>query len=156
MIISMDAKKASGKIQQRFMIKTLQKVGKEETYFNIIKAIRIREEKELKGIQIGIEEVKLSLFADDIILYIEGIYDLIPVELFQIRKDDAVKVLHSIYQETWKTQQWRQYWKRSVFIPISKKSNAKECSNYSRIALISHVSKITLNNSPSQASIVDK
>ena len=90
----------------RFMIKTLQKVGKEETYFNIIKAMRIREEKELKGIQIGIEEVKLSLFADDMILYIERIYDLIPVELFQIQKDDAVKVLHSIYQETWKTQQW--------------------------------------------------
>ena len=106
MIISMDAKKASGKIQQRFMIKTLQKVGKEETYFNIIKAMRIREEKEVKGIQIGIEEVKLSLFADDMILYIERIYDLIPVELFQIQKDDAVKVLHSIYQEIWKTQQW--------------------------------------------------
>ena len=82
--------------------------------------------------------------------------DGIPVELFQILKDDAVKVLHSICQQIGKIQQWPQDWKRSVFIPISKKSNAKECSNYSRIALISHASKITLNNSPSQASIVDK
>ena len=68
MIISMDAEKASGKIQQRFMIKILQKVGKKRTYFNIIKAIGIREEKELKGIQIGIE-VKLSVFVEDMILY---------------------------------------------------------------------------------------
>ena len=64
--------------------------------------------------------------------------DGIPVELFQILKDDAVKVLHSIYQKIWKTQQWPQDWKRSVFIPISKKGNAKECSNYHTIALISH------------------
>ena len=65
----------------------------------------------------------------------------IPVEQFQILKDDAVKVLHSICQQTWKTQQWPQDWKRSVFIPIPKKGNAKECSNYRTIALISHVSK---------------
>ena len=64
--------------------------------------------------------------------------DSIPVELFQILKDDAVKVLHSICQQIWKTQQWPQDWKRSVFIPISKKGNAKECSNYRTIALISH------------------
>ena len=70
--------------------------------------------------------------------------DEIPVELFQILKDDAVKVLHSICQQLWKTQQWPQDWKRSVFIPIPKKSNAKECSNYCTIALISHVSKIML------------
>ena len=70
--------------------------------------------------------------------------DGIPVELFQILKDDAVKVLHSIYQQIWKTQQWPQDWKRSVFIPIPKKSNAKECSNYCTIALISHASKIML------------
>ena len=63
--------------------------------------------------------------------------DGIPVELFQILKDDAVKVLHSICQQTWKTQQWPQNWKRSVFIPIPKKGNAKECSNYRTIALIS-------------------
>ena len=63
--------------------------------------------------------------------------DGIPVELFQILKDDAVKVLHSICQQIWKTQQWPQDWKRSVFIPISKKGNAKECSNYHIIALIS-------------------
>ena len=65
----------------------------------------------------------------------------IPVELFQILKDDAVKVLHSIYQQIRKTQQWPQDWKRSVFIPIPKKGNAKECSNYCTIALISHANK---------------
>ena len=68
----------------------------------------------------------------------------IPVELFQILKDDAVKVLHSICQQIWKTQQWPQDWKRSVFIPIPKKGNAKECSNYFMIALISHASKVML------------
>ena len=68
----------------------------------------------------------------------------IPVELFQILKDDAVKVLQSICQHIWKTQQWPQDWKRSVFIPISKKGNAKECSNYSTIALISHTSNVML------------
>jgi len=70
--------------------------------------------------------------------------DKIPVELFQILKDDAVKVLHSIRQQIWKTQQWPQDWKKSVFIPIPKKGNAKECSNYHTIALISHVSKVML------------
>ena len=64
----------------------------------------------------------------------------ITVELFQILKDDAVKVLHSICQQIWKTQQWAQDWKRSIFIPIPKKGNAKECSNYRTIALISHTS----------------
>jgi len=70
--------------------------------------------------------------------------DGIPVELFQILKDDAVKVLHSICQQIWKTQQWPQDWKKSVFIPIPKKGNAKECSNYCTIALISHASKVML------------
>ena len=70
--------------------------------------------------------------------------DRIPVELFQILKDDAVKVLHSICPQIWKTQQWPQDWKRSVFIPIPKKDNAKECSNYCTIALISHASKVIL------------
>ena len=70
--------------------------------------------------------------------------DGIPVELFQILKDDAVKVLHSICQKIWKTQQWPQDWKRSVFIPIPKKGNAKECSSYHTIALISHTSKVML------------
>ena len=70
--------------------------------------------------------------------------DGIPVELFQILKDDDVKMLHSIYQHIWKTQQWPQDWKRSVFIPIPKKGNAKECSNYHTGALISHASKVTL------------
>ena len=68
----------------------------------------------------------------------------IPVELFQILKDDAVKMLHSICWQIWKTQQWPQDWKRSVFIPIPKKGNAKECSNYHTIALISHASKVML------------
>ena len=67
--------------------------------------------------------------------------DGIPVELFQILKDDAVEVLHSICQKIWKTQQWPQDWKRSVFIPIPEKGNAKECSNYRTIALISHATK---------------
>ena len=70
--------------------------------------------------------------------------DGIPAALFQILKDDAVKVLHSLCQQIWKTQQWPQYWKRSVFIPIPKKGNAKECSNYCTIALISHASKVML------------
>ena len=70
--------------------------------------------------------------------------DGIPVELFQILKDDSVKVLHSICQQIWKTQQWPQNWKRSIFIIIPKKGNAKECSNYHTIALISHTSKVIL------------
>ena len=70
--------------------------------------------------------------------------DGIPVELLQILKDDAVKVMHSICQQIWKTQQWPKDWKRSVFIPIPKKGNAKQCSNYCTIALISHTSKVML------------
>ena len=70
--------------------------------------------------------------------------DGIPVELFQILKDDAVKGMHSIYQQIWKTQQWPQDWKKSVFIPIPKKGNAKECSNYHKIPLIWHASKVIL------------
>ena len=71
--------------------------------------------------------------------------DGIPGELFQILTDDAVKVLHSICQQIWKTQQWPQDWKRSVFIPIPKKGNAKECSNFCTIALISYAGKVMLN-----------
>ena len=70
--------------------------------------------------------------------------DGIPAELFQILKDDAVKVLHPLCQQIWNTQQWSQDWKRSVFISVPKKGNAKECSNYSTIALISHASKVML------------
>ena len=70
--------------------------------------------------------------------------DGIPVELFQILKDDAVKVLHAICQQIWKTQPWPQDWKRSVFIPIPKKGNAKECSNYHTMTFISHASKVML------------
>ena len=80
--------------------------------------------------------------------------DGIPVELFQILKDDVVKVLHLICQQIWNTQQWPQDWKRSVFIPIPKKGNAKKCSNYHVIALISHASKVMLKNYPSQASAI--
>ena len=75
--------------------------------------------------------------------------DGIPVELFQILKDDAVKVLHSICQQIWKTQQWPQDWKRLVVIRIPKKSNVKECSNYHTITLISHASQSNAQNSPS-------
>ena len=78
--------------------------------------------------------------------------DGIPVELFQILKHDAGKVLYSISQQIWKTPQWPQDWKRSVFIPIPKKGNAKECSNYCTIALISHTSNV--QNSPRQASAI--
>ena len=70
--------------------------------------------------------------------------DGLPVALFQILKDDAVKVLHSICQQIWRTQQWPQDWKRSVFIPIPKKGNAKECSNYCTITSISHANKVML------------
>ena len=70
--------------------------------------------------------------------------DGIPAQLLQILRDDAVKVLHSVCQQIWKTQQWPQVWKRSVFIPIPKKGNAKECSNYRAVALISHASKVML------------
>ena len=70
--------------------------------------------------------------------------DGIPVELFQILKDDALKMLHSICQQIWKTQQWPQDWKRSVFIPTPKKGNVKECSHYRTIALVSHASKVIL------------
>ena len=70
--------------------------------------------------------------------------DGIPGEFFQLLKDDAVEVLHSIWQQIWKIQQWPQDWKQSVFIPIPKKGNAKECSNYCTIALISHTSKVML------------
>jgi len=76
--------------------------------------------------------------------------DGIPVELFQILKDDAVNVMHSIWQLIWKTQQWPQDWKRSVFIPNPKKGNAKECSNYRTIALISHTNKVMLKILPAR------
>src|SRR5574337_1004632 len=78
--------------------------------------------------------------------------DGIPVELFQIQKDDALKMLHSICQQIWKILQWPEDWKRSVFIPIPKIGNTKECSNYHTIALISHASNV--QNSPSQASAI--
>ena len=71
--------------------------------------------------------------------------DGIPVELLQILKDDAMKVLHSIYQQIWKTQQWPQDWKKSVFIPIPKKGNAKECSNYCTV--LDHISRLSLESS---------
>ena len=87
-------------------------------------------------------EVKWAL--ESITVYKASGGDGIPMELFQILKDDAVKVLHSICQQIWKSQQWPQDWKRSVFIPIPKKGNAKECSNYHTGALISHSNKVML------------
>ena len=87
-------------------------------------------------------EVKWALGSITVNKTSEG--DGIPIELFQILKDDAVKVLHSISQQIWKTQQWPQDWKRSVFISIPKKGNAKECSNYHTIILISHASRVML------------
>ena len=87
-------------------------------------------------------EVKWAL--EIITMNIASGCDGIPVELFQILKDDAVKMLHSMCQQIWKTQQWLQDWKRSVFIPIPKKGNPKECSNYHTIAFISHATKVTL------------
>ena len=87
-------------------------------------------------------EVKWAL--ESITTYKASRGDGIPAELFQILKDDAVKVLHSICQQIWKTQQWPQDWKSSVFIPVPQKGNAKECSNYHTIALISHASKVML------------
>ena len=80
--------------------------------------------------------------------------DGIPVKLFQILKDDAVEVLHSICQQIWKTQQWPQNWKRLVFIPVPKKGNAKECSHHHTTVLISHARKGMLKSSPSQTSTV--
>ena len=87
-------------------------------------------------------EVKWAL--QSIILNTASGGDGIPVQLLQILKDDAVKVLHSICQQIWKSEQWPQDWKRSIFIPIPKKGNAKECSNYRTTALISHTSKVML------------
>ena len=81
--------------------------------------------------------------------------DGIPFEVFQMVKDDAVKVLHSICQQIWKTQQWPQDWKRSVFITIPKKGNAKECSNYCTIALISHANKVILQTRLQQYELSD-
>ena len=87
-------------------------------------------------------EVKLAL--GSITKNKASVGDGISAKLFQILNDDAIKVLHSICQQVWKTQQWPQDWKRSVFIPIPRKGNAKECSNYNTIELISHASKVTL------------
>ena len=93
----------------------------------------------------GILEFKVKWALESITMNKTSEGDGIPVELFQILKDDAVKVLHSICQQIWKTQQWPQDRKRSVFIPIPKKGNAKECSNYRTTTLISHASKVMLN-----------
>ena len=92
----------------------------------------------------GILECEVKWVLGSITVNKAGGGDGIPVALFQILTDDAVKVLHSICQQIWKTQQWPQDWKRSVFIPIPKKGNAKECSNYHTTALISHASKVML------------
>ena len=92
----------------------------------------------------GILECEVKWVLGSITMSKAGGGDGVPVELFQILKDDAVKVLHSICQQIWKTQQWPHDWKRSVFIPIPMKGNPKECSNYQTFALISHASKVML------------
>ena len=92
----------------------------------------------------GILECKVKGALGSITTNKAGGGDRIPAELFQILKDDAVKVLDPIYQQIWKTQQWPQDWKSSVFIPIPKKGNAKECSRYLKTAVISHTSKVML------------
>ena len=89
-------------------------------------------------------EYKVKWFLGSITMNKASGGDGIPAELFHILKDDAVKASHSICQQIWKTQQWSQDWKRAVFIPIPKKGNAKECSNYHTIALISHTSQVML------------
>ena len=99
-------------------------------------------------------ECKIKWALGSITMYKASGGDGIPVELFQILKDDAVKVLHSLSQQIWKTQQWPQDWKSSVSIPIQKKGNAKERSNYHTIALISHASKVMLKILQSQASAI--
>ena len=95
-------------------------------------------------LQPDVLECKVQWALGSITMYKASGGDGIPVELFQILKDDAVKVLHSICQQIWKTQQWPQDWKNSVFIPIPKKGNAKQCSNYHTITLISHGGKVML------------
>ena len=95
-------------------------------------------------LQPDILECKVKWALKSITMNKDSRSDGIPVKLFQILKDDAVKVLHSICQQIWETQQWPQDWKRSVFIPIPKKGNVKECSKYCTIAFISHTSKVML------------
>ena len=94
--------------------------------------------------QVSVQECEVKWALGSITMNKSSGGDRIPVELFQILKDDAVEVLHSICQQIWKTQQWLQDWKRSVFIPIPKKGNAKECSSEHTVALISHASKVML------------
>ena len=101
-------------------------------------------DSEITNVEPDILECEVKWALESIITNKASGGDGIPVELFQILKDDAVKVLQSICQWIWKTQQWPQDWKRSVFIPIPKKGNAKECSNYRTITLISHTSKVML------------
>ena len=99
-------------------------------------------------------ECKVKLALRSIITNKASGGDGIPVELFKILKDDAVKVLHAVCQQIWKTQQWPQDWKRSVSIPIPENGNPKECSNYYTIVFISQASKVTLKSSPSQGSAI--
>ena len=95
-------------------------------------------------LELDILECEVKWALESITMNKASVGDGIPVELFQILKDEAVKVLHSINQQIWKTQQWPQDWKRSVFIPIPKKASPTECSNYCTIALISNASKVML------------
>ena len=104
----------------------------------------LTEAKDIKKRWPDITEYKVKRVLGIITMNKASGVDGIPGELFQILKDDAVKVLHSTCQQIWKTQQWPQDWKRSVFLPILKKGNAKECSNYHTIALVSYASEVML------------
>ena len=122
--------------------------GGKNTQNNSTKKKNVHEPDNHNGIIIHLEpdflECKVKWALGNITMNKASGGDGIPAELLQILKDDAVKVLHSIWQQIWKTQQWPQDWKRSVFIPIPKKGNAKEYSNYYTIALILYTSKIML------------
>ena len=124
--------------------KRLRKDGK-NTQRNCTKMILMTQMTMISHLEPEILECKVKWVLGRITTNKASGGDGIPAELFQILKDDAVKVLHSIGQKIWKTQEWSQDWKRSVFIPIPKKDNAKERSNYHTIALISHASKVKLD-----------
>ena len=112
--------------------------------FNVYKINKDNHDGMITHLEPDILECEVKWALESITMNKASGGDGIPVELLQILKDDSVKVLHSICQQIWRTQQWPQDWKRSVFIPIPKKGNAKECSNYRTIALISHASKVML------------
>ena len=133
--------------------KRLRKDGK-NTQKNCTKKILMTQMTMITHLEPEILECKVRWVLGSITTNKDSGGDGIPAELFQILKDDVVKVLHSIGQKTWKTQQWPEDRKRSVFIPIPKKDNAKECSNYHTIALSSHAGQSNAQNCPNKASTI--